>query len=190
MTLESLSLEKYFSVLRLNGYTKETLIEPVVGTPGWLSLLSIRLLLRSWSLGLWVWAPHRYIHKSVPFSFHSCVTWVCEVYTKTLFFRCYCELSCQMLRKYSQLKVHFRGHLGGSVSWVSNSWFRLKSWSQSHVIKSCIWLCTEYGGCLGFFLSPSAPLPHSHLFSKNKINVFFFKVHFEIYGLWGMSQEL
>ena len=33
--------------------------EDVVGAPGWLSRLSVRLRLRSWSRGLWVQAPHR-----------------------------------------------------------------------------------------------------------------------------------
>ena len=28
------------------------------GVPGWLSWLSVRLQLRSWSHGSWVWAPH------------------------------------------------------------------------------------------------------------------------------------
>ena len=29
------------------------------GAPGWLSWLSVRLQLRSWSRGSWVWAPHQ-----------------------------------------------------------------------------------------------------------------------------------
>ena len=32
------------------------------GAPGWLSQLSVRLQLRSWSHGLWVPAPHRALH--------------------------------------------------------------------------------------------------------------------------------
>ena len=31
----------------------------ILGAPGWLSWLSARLQLRSWSRCLWVWAPHR-----------------------------------------------------------------------------------------------------------------------------------
>ena len=29
------------------------------GAPGWLSCLGVRLQLRSWSRGLWVWTPHQ-----------------------------------------------------------------------------------------------------------------------------------
>ena len=36
----------------------KTLKELSVGVPGWLSRLSVPLLLRSWSCGLWVCAPH------------------------------------------------------------------------------------------------------------------------------------
>ena len=47
-----------------------------IGAPGWLSWLSIRLWLESWSRGLWVWAPHwacccqhrAHFRSSVPFS--------------------------------------------------------------------------------------------------------------------------
>ena len=35
------------------------LLKTDLGAPGWLSQLSIRLWLRSWSHSSWVWAPHR-----------------------------------------------------------------------------------------------------------------------------------
>ena len=38
---------------------KETVFKNGIGVPGWLSQLSTRLQLRSWSHGSWVWAPHR-----------------------------------------------------------------------------------------------------------------------------------
>ena len=47
------------------------------------------------------------------------------------------------------------GHLNGSVGWMSNSWFWLRSWSQGCRIESRIRLHTECGACLGFPLSLS-----------------------------------
>ena len=51
----------------------------------------------------------------------------------------------------------------GSVSWASDSWFRLRSWFQGHGIKPHIGLHTEHGFSLSLSLSlsPSAPHPHS-----------------------------
>ena len=56
-------------------------------------------------------------------------------------------------------REHCWGYLGGSVRWVSDSWFQLRSWSQGCGIKARIRLCTEHGACLRFSLSP--PLPFS-----------------------------
>ena len=60
-----------------------------------------------------------------------------------------------------QLKIFWElGHLGGSVIWVSNSWFRLRSWSCSCEIESCIKLWAGCGACLRFSLSLSqCPFP-------------------------------
>ena len=50
----------------------------------------------------------------------------------------------------------------GWPSWLmSDCWFRLRSWSQDHGIKSHIGFCTECGACLRFSSSPSAPSLYS-----------------------------
>ena len=54
-------------------------------------------------------------------------------------------------------KIYFKGHLGGSVSWASDSWFWLRSWSQYCGMESCVRLCSEQGACLGFPLSAPPP---------------------------------
>ena len=46
------------------------------------------------------------------------------------------------------LKTSFSGHFSGSVSKVFNSWFQLRSWSQSCKFKFCIGLCTMCGAYL------------------------------------------
>ena len=54
-----------FLLLRTNSKRKDDDVRLLffkvtfLGAPGWLSRLSIWLLLRSWSHGLWVWDPHR-----------------------------------------------------------------------------------------------------------------------------------
>ena len=126
------------------------------GSYGWLwhKLLSRMKSRMKHFLGSWK------LHKSVPFSFHSCVTWVCEVYTKTLFFRCYCELSCQMLSKYSLLKVHFRG-----PGWLSQLSVQLliyaqvvipESWDQ--VLRLALHWAWRLLGILSLSFCPSPPL--------------------------------
>ena len=56
--------------------------------------------------------------------------------------------------------ISILGLLGGSVGWTSNSWFRLRSWSQGHEIEAHFGLHTQQGVCLQFPLSrSSAPLP-------------------------------
>ena len=53
------------------------------------------------------------------------------------------------------LKVDFRVP-GGSVSWVSYSWFWLRSWSHSSWVRASRGaLCWQCGACLEFSLSPS-----------------------------------
>ena len=68
-------------------------------------------------------------------------------------------------------------HLGGSVGWASDSWFRLRSWSQGRGIKPHTGICAEYGTCLRFSLSlslslslsPSALFPHSYSLPQKKV---------------------
>ena len=48
------------------------------------------------------------------------------------------------------------GGLGGSVAWVSDSWFWLKSWSWDW---ACIRLPIRQVACLRFFPPPSASVP-------------------------------
>ena len=52
------------------------------------------------------------------------------------------------------------GHLGGSVGWLSDSWFQLRSWSHCCGIEPPIALYAEHRACLGFslFLSLSLAL--------------------------------
>ena len=60
-------------------------------------------------------------------------------------------------------KIFFQGHLGGSVSWASDSWFRLRSWSHG------LWVQVLPSGIslLGILSLPlSLPLPHSCALSK------------------------
>lgn len=64
-----------------------------------------------------------------------------------------------------------QGHLGGSVRWASNSWFRLRSWSQGQWDWAPCW-----GPCLvgGLLENLSLPLPLPQLarmcvLSLNKI---------------------
>ena len=63
-TKSSLHLYNYRYVKRLD-YKKFIIVLHTMtktrqpGAPGWLSRLSVRLRLRSWSRGWWVWAPHR-----------------------------------------------------------------------------------------------------------------------------------
>ena len=56
-----------------------------------------------------------------------------------------------------------QGRLGGSVSWASDSWFWLRSWSHSSWVQAPHWaLCWQHRACLGSYLSPtslSLPLP-------------------------------
>ena len=59
-------------------------------------------------------------------------------------------------------KFIFEGHLGGSVSWASNSWLQLRSWSQGCGIEPCVGLWAEHGACLRF----SLPLPLTPALSK------------------------
>lgn len=53
-------------------------------------------------------------------------------------------------------------HLGGSVSWASDSWFQFRSWSQGHEMQPHVQLCARHGACLRFSLSPSALPTHTH----------------------------
>lgn len=65
--------------------------------------------------------------------------------------------------------IQIPGHLGGSVCWVSDSWFWLRSWSQGWEIQPCVGLCTEHGVCLRFFFPHSLPFSH-HALSLSKKN--------------------
>lgn len=57
------------------------------------------------------------------------------------------------------------------MGWASNSWFRLRSWSQGWELEPCIGLCPLGRVCLKFFPSPS-PLPSPFPFrSIKKINL-------------------
>ena len=65
-----------------------------------------------------------------------------------------------------------KGPLGGAVSWVSDSWFQLRSWSQGHGTEPGKGLCAKCGACLGFLLSSPLPplsLPHTHMLSPSQI---------------------
>ena len=53
------------------------------------------------------------------------------------------------------------GHLGGSGSWVSNSWFQLGSWSQGCGIEPCVSLHTQLKSAWDCFPSP-CPSPCWH----------------------------
>ena len=54
--------------------------------------------------------------------------------------------SCSDLR---WISLEIWGHLGGSVTWASNSWFSLRSWSQCHEVEPLI---TQHETCLWFSL--------------------------------------
>ena len=71
-----------------------------------------------------------------------------------------------------------QGRLGGSVCWVSDSWFQLRSWpcgsldlapAQAPHQAPCWAPCCRRGDCLGFSLPLSAPPPltlsHVHALS-------------------------
>ena len=61
--------------------------------------------------------------------------------------------------------------LGGSVSWASDSWSWLRSWTQGGEIAPCIGLRAHWGVCLRFSLSLSlcpSPLVCSLSPSQNK----------------------
>ena len=62
---------------------------------------------------------------------------------------------------YSLLKVGpFWGHLSGSVSWASHSWFWLRLlWSKGCQIEPHVGLCAHGGICLGFSPSLFTPSP-------------------------------
>ena len=54
------------------------------------------------------------------------------------------------------------GHLGGSVGYASDSWFRLRSWSHGPWAQAPHQaLHWQHGACLGFSLSLSLPLLYS-----------------------------
>ena len=62
-------------------------------------------------------------------------------------------------------------HPGGSVSWVSDSWFRLGSWCWGCGVEPCVGLCTWCRGRLRFSASPSPfafPLLSLSLCPSNK----------------------
>ena len=61
------------------------------------------------------------------------------------------------------------GFLGGSVSWVPDSWFQLRSWSRGRDIKPHIRLFAGYGACLRFSFSLSL-CPTLALALKNNQN--------------------
>ena len=82
-TLSSSTLDRTFGFMFVKTH--------ILGAPGWLSLLSIRLRRRSWSHGLWVrtpsqalcwqlraWSPLRILclHRSLPLP-HSCSVSLC-----------------------------------------------------------------------------------------------------------------
>ena len=56
-------------------------------------------------------------------------------------------LHCKMKNPIIKNSEHSR-HLGGSVSWVSDSWFQPRSWSQGYEFKSCVGLHPGYRACL------------------------------------------
>ena len=70
------------------------------------------------------------------------------------------DTKAYMLSSFIYMKLE--GHLGGSVGWVSNSWFQLRSWSQGCGIEPRIRQCTECGACLRF--SPSLSLSQINFF--------------------------
>ena len=73
--------------------------------------------------------------------------------------------------KFHHLNVLTMEHLGGSVSWASNSWFQFRSWFQSCDIEPCVGLHVECGDCLGFSLPLTSPLLMSFLSQQNKIKL-------------------
>ena len=86
--------------------------------PGWLSLLSIQLWLRSWSCSLWVWAPHQALSGQHGACFRVCLL--------SLPFPCSCSLSQKMNIKKKKIELSYDpaiSHLGiypkelKSVSW-------------------------------------------------------------------------
>ena len=64
----------------------------------------------------------------------------------------------QGIKSYQSKGIHrkagiFLGHPADSISWVSDSWFQLRSWSQGPGIEFYFGLCTQQRVCLRFFLS-------------------------------------
>ena len=59
------------------------------------------------------------------------------------------------------MKTLFRGCLGGTVSWASDSWFWLRSWSSDHGIQPLV----GHGVCLRLSLPLSLPLSPAHAHS-------------------------
>ena len=54
-----------------------------------------------------------------------------------------------------------------SIGWGSDSWFRLKSWSQGRGNEPCGRLCAECGACLWLSLTVSLPLLCSSLCTRS-----------------------
>ena len=59
LNYETGNTEKHFGTRQIRPPVIEVSKERSIGTPGWLSRLSVRLQLRSWFHGSWVWAPRR-----------------------------------------------------------------------------------------------------------------------------------
>ena len=75
------------------------------------------------------------------------------------------------------LKGEDEGCLGASVSWASDSWFPLRSWSQGHGIKPQVGLCVECGACSRFSLFLSlGPSPPLALSLSLKLNTYIWKI--------------
>ena len=79
---------------------------------------------------------------------------------------------------YALMTLNFMGHLGGSAGWASDSWFRLRSWSQ--IVRWSPTLCSmsSWGSLLGFSPSPPLTVPiltHWLTPSLYKINNWIFK---------------
>ena len=96
---------------------------------------------------------------------------------------------------YTSIKSLLKGHLGGSVGWVSNSWFWFRSGHDPKFVGSSptFELCTECGACLRFSLSP-CPSPLLALKEKQKqkqntqtvtsTGLTFCSISHLLFGLW------